>query len=186
MGYPLRSGAILEHGMEAESCLAELPKRGVCRARSDRFRLTLGANRHITTGNIVDRHELGEELLTGHPLIDHQHQTLLALIDGMAEAVESGANWSMLQPRLQLFLRLLEEHFRSEEQVMREQYYPDYAQHRAVHQQLLAQARQWNLSETEHAPALEELLNVLYEVVLRHVEEEDLPLAFFMRRQARC
>lgn len=134
----------------------------------------------------MERHELGEELLTGHPLIDHQHQTLLSLIDSMAEAVANGASWPLMLPRLQLFVRLLEEHFRSEEQVMREQYYPDYAEHRVVHQHLLQQVRHWLHPSSEPTPDPQTLLETLYAVVLRHVEEEDLPLAFFMRRQARC
>ncbi len=129
--------------------------------------------------------ELDQALQTGHPLIDHQHQALLALCLGLQQAMREQITNADLIRRLLLLQRLLAEHFQCEERVMREQGYPEYAPHRQEHQRLLGLlAPQVNLWEAGQLPELSTLQG-LEQLITDHVKGFDLGLALYMRRQAR-
>ncbi len=61
-----------------------------------------------------------DSYLTGHKEIDDDHRTILLFINGIEYDVKSGANVNTLRQSISSLIVEIEEHFKREEQVMKE------------------------------------------------------------------
>jgi len=87
-------------------------------------------------------------LITWHPLysvkvaqIDREHQKLIDLINRMYDAMKAGMAKEALRPVLTELLDYTGYHFRTEEELLRNNGYPDYESHKQVHDELAARVR---------------------------------------------
>ena len=81
--------------------------------------------------------EWSEQFETGHPLVDHQHQSLFGLMNELDQALTDGASEEALWVRLLRLHELTREHFRCEERLMQELGFPELPAHRAEHTKIL-------------------------------------------------
>ena len=128
-----------------------------------------------------------EQFETGHPLVDHQHQSLFGLMNELDQALTDGASEEALWVRLLRLHELTREHFRCEERLMQELGFPDLPAHRAEHtkillngERLMEQYRHGQLHLAEVLPGR------LHGWAIRHIQDDDLKMASFIRQQARC
>ncbi|MFB0953495.1 MAG: hemerythrin domain-containing protein, partial [Aeromonadaceae bacterium] len=77
--------------------------------------------------------EWSEQFETGHPVVDHQHQSLFSLMNELDQALTDGASEEALWVRLLRLHELTREHFRCEERLMQELGFPELPAHRAEH-----------------------------------------------------
>jgi hemerythrin len=123
-------------------------------------------------------------LATGDPVVDHQHQTLFSMVNGLHEAIASGAT----RPRIQRILEELStytfEHFAAEERLMARVGYPAMAGHVCKHQDMAKQAieiidgyRSGRLTVSLTLPQF------LADWVRHHIAEEDLGMITWIRAQ---
>lgn len=130
--------------------------------------------------------EWSEQFLTGHPVIDHQHQALFEQINELERAAIMGCSEAELF-RLAEQVRLsTQEHFRCEEQMMMEQHFPGLEAHRQEHQEILRNGEAL-MEQYQHGNARlsETIPSSLRSWALQHILDEDLQLAEFMRQRAR-
>ena len=130
--------------------------------------------------------EWSEVFATGHPLIDHQHQSLFTLMNELEQSLAQGASEEALWVRLLRLHELTREHFRCEERLMHEQGFPQLAAHRAEHTKILLNGERL-MEQYRHGQLRlgEALPEKLHGWAVRHILEEDLQLATFMQQRAR-
>ncbi len=130
--------------------------------------------------------EWSEVFATGHPVIDHQHQSLFTLMNELDQLLEQGVSEEVLWVRLLRLQELTREHFRCEEQLMREQGFPELTAHRAEHTKILLNGERLMEQHRRGTLRLGEVLpETLHGWAARHILEEDLKLATFMQQRAR-
>ncbi len=78
-----------------------------------------------------------DELLTGNTQIDHEHQSMVDLLNALYDSVAKDESNEYLQNRLKVIKRLTHDHFAHEEEVMRQRQDPDYSLHKDAHQALI-------------------------------------------------
>lgn len=130
--------------------------------------------------------EWSERFLTGHPVIDHQHQALFEQINELEQAAIMGCSEVELF-RLAEQVRLsTQEHFRCEEQLMMEQGFPGLEAHRKEHQEILRNGEAlMEQCQSSNVRLSETIPSSLRSWALQHILDEDLQLAEFMRQRAR-
>ena len=130
--------------------------------------------------------EWNESYLTGHPIIDHQHEALFAEINQLADAVARQQDESELLRRVDRISEMTREHFRCEEQLMREQCYPEFAAHQHDHNQILDNGEALLKQYKEGGVPLSELLpRFISTWAVQHIVEDDAKLAAFVRQRSR-
>lgn len=126
--------------------------------------------------------------------MDEDHRTLAAMLNRLARdyGISSGlpgdpipyAGAPPLQDALEELARHTREHFQREEEVMRNDGFPELADHKSEHDQLLAElsmlARGIRQSGRQRLDA--ELLDSLKDWFLGHLLEQDRELADFLKR----
>lgn len=86
--------------------------------------------------------EWQDEFRIGIPSIDHEHQELIALINGLHESLSSDATADEILGFLGEVDAQISAHFALEEWTMRELRYDQYEDHKADHDRLLEQIRE--------------------------------------------
>lgn len=116
--------------------------------------------------------EWTEEFSVGIPEVDREHQTLLALINELYDAVESGVGHEALNKVLDGLILYVSYHFAHEEGLFLRTKYPGYEKHRQQHQALTGMVKEIYLdfqagkSDTLPQQVLEFLKNWLYDHIL--------------------
>lgn len=107
----------------------------------------------------------------GEPSLDAQHRQIFGAINELHEAMQKGKDHAVLKPILDRLLQYTLAHFEHEEQVMREHEYPDFAQHKALHDRI----RRRTSDLREHACLVtgRELLYFLKEWWVGHIQGLD-------------
>ena len=78
------------------------------------------------------------EFLTGIAEIDDHHRTILDFVTEFEKAAAAKMHWNTVQPLLVRAREFARFHFSVEESLMQILKYPEYADHRAQHQDVLA------------------------------------------------
>lgn len=78
-----------------------------------------------------------ETMSVGVDVIDVDHRRLVAMLDGLYEAVDADDSKEVLARTVDSLLDYTREHFRDEEEVMRRHDYPELREHMLEHQDLL-------------------------------------------------
>jgi hemerythrin-like metal-binding protein len=111
----------------------------------------------------------------GVPEIDVQHQRIVALINELYDAIESGESEAAVNRTLHALVDYTQTHFLFEERLMREAGYPDYADHVAMHEGLVLKVA--DLAEMNRQDGSVKLGNVLigflYDWLTHHILEHD-------------
>ena len=77
------------------------------------------------------------EFCIGAPQFDKEHEELVHLINVLYAAVESRKERAEISDFFEKVIKAIGDHFAHEEQVMRQQHYPEYDAHKADHERLL-------------------------------------------------
>lgn len=118
---------------------------------------------------------------------DQQHQRIVAMIDQVHEASESGKERQVLMTVLSNLAGYTKTHFSDEERMMEEHDYPFLSRHRAEHQRLIAElADLYRDFFTSNRPLGQEVFDFLNRWLFVHILSEDKQYsAFFAGRQVR-
>ena len=126
-----------------------------------------------------------QKFSVGHERIDHEHQVFLDLIRNVSRFVERPEDG-----RRDRVLRLLQEirkyadfHFYSEENLMLDCAYPDYAEHREQHAQLLSSLDDRIHDFRADRVTLSDLVEFLFQWFALHTTTVDKRLAKYLARE---
>lgn len=124
----------------------------------------------------------GEELETGHALVDAQHQALVELVNVLQDAMRARDAEEALLSHLDALMRHTRDHFETEERLMVDAGYPSFADHKAKHDALLAKATVLvDATVGKGLPLSITLPDFVAFWVRHHIADEDLALIAWMR-----
>jgi hemerythrin len=112
----------------------------------------------------------------GIPRIDDDHERLLALLEGVLEAVAAGEAADVIIGRLDVLATETEAHFAREEDLLDRANYPGLVAHRAEHDRLLSHLRHMRQILLDGLPAEDDgsrTAMVLRDWLLQHIREDD-------------
>jgi hemerythrin len=115
-----------------QTCLAEVPDDEPVQAYLHRCQEFRDTGTHYATGEIGSELAWRDEFLVGTPLIDGQHQELLAHINDLAAKVAKG-NFVGIDDIMKFIGEYVQMHFETEEGIMRRLNYPHIAAHIQEH-----------------------------------------------------
>ena len=128
--------------------------------------------------------EWSNQLATEHPLIDEQHQAMIAMINHLHICITEPMQRPEFSARLELLCNYAMEHFATEEQLMQQQNYPHLARHQAQHALLTQQAYALNQRFLGGDLPLDSTVSEsLREWLMDHIQGEDRELGLFLLQQ---
>jgi hemerythrin-like metal-binding protein len=136
---------------------------------------------------ITDKHYLWDDsMLTGVTKIDKQHQDLFNAVNGFIDAVEQGTAVSELKKTLDFMVNYTATHFADEEAIQKECGYPDFENHKAIHEKFKQTAidlvSELNGIGTSEA-LVKEFKRKIGDWLVTHVKGQDTKIGDHIRRQ---
>lgn len=127
--------------------------------------------------------DFDDRFKVGHPGIDGQHAELFKAVNRLHDAMKDGKARQELGGVLTFLREYTVEHFQMEEGLMRDAGYPDYADHKRLHDDL---ARQVMDLETKHQAGSMTLslsvMTFLKDWLAHHISREDARLAAHLKQ----
>ena len=119
----------------------------------------------------------------GVPQIDEEHQQLFRLAQQTHEAMLDGCAKEVLSKRVAELIDYTCYHFAHEEQLMQRAGYPEYPQHRRLHEELRSRAVRFRERlESGEITMTIEFMQFLAAWLKRHTTTSDLEIVEYMRR----
>ena len=78
-----------------------------------------------------------DDFLVGHPTLDHDHKQLFKLVNQLNGAMISGQGNMVISKVLAGLINYTADHFKREEELMAKHNYPDYQEHKGIHEDLV-------------------------------------------------
>lgn len=123
-----------------------------------------------------------ESFQTGNNDIDTQHKIFINIIKKVITAKEKGKDKKLLETLLAELIKFTEFHFISEENIMRENTYPQFNEHRKEHEKVLADLRNRIFSLQYEYIDFQNLEIYLKEWFSQHTIHHDAQLAKFIQK----
>ncbi len=117
--------------------------------------------------------------------VDQQHQRLFGLLNELHDAMGERRGKEALGKTIQELVRYTQEHFACEEGHMRRANYPQQAAHKALHDALVAKAQDFQRRYAADEFVFPgELLTLLSNWLVQHIQSEDVRFAAYVRQRA--
>ena len=123
-----------------------------------------------------------DDFLVGNPIIDNDHKQLFKLVNQLNGAMISGQGSKVISGVLASLIDYTASHFKREEDMMVKHNYPDYEEHKRVHQDLVSkvQGLQARLDAGENVLS-QEIMLFLRTWLTGHILESDSRLAHYLQ-----
>lgn len=119
---------------------------------------------------------------TGHKVVDTQHQELFQMVNELHDAIIAGKGKEHMGPTLEHLANYTVQHFRSEEELMKQVSYPAQAQHKAKHVSLTNEVVDLIKKYKEGNLVLSTTLSTFLANWLRHhIKEDDIALIKYVK-----
>jgi hemerythrin len=124
-------------------------------------------------------------LETGHPLIDLQHKELINAVNGLLTACQQGQGSGKLGPTLDYLTTYTKRHFVDEETLQQKSNYPDYANHRKHHEDLVKVITDLSaeLKRTGPTPMVtQKIIRNVGDWLVSHILQQDAKVAAHLKK----
>ncbi|MCX4326297.1 MAG: hemerythrin family protein [Lachnospiraceae bacterium] len=130
-------------------------------------------------------YELTKELETGNVIIDNEHRELFKAVNNIIDACSKGKGRDITAPAIKFLLEYVDKHFSHEEQLQRDNKYPDMAAHKAFHESYKKQLKEIASQIPANNPTIADLakLNGHLAVLINHIRIEDKKLGNFLKQK---
>ena len=106
--------------------------------------------------------------------IDEQHKKLVSLVNDMYDAMHAGKGRDMIGTVIAEFVDYTDYHFKAEERLLRQSGYPDYDEHKKMHENLSRKAHSIKEAfDRGNTPSAIEVMLLLTNWLNTHILEED-------------
>lgn len=123
-------------------------------------------------------------LETGYDKVDNQHKQLVAAVNGLMEASAGGKGDAAVMGTLEFLTSYAVKHFADEEKLQVQYSYPDYLNHKRIHDDFKEVVGGFVKQVNERGPS-EELINEVSSVIgawlLNHIKGDDFRMAAFVK-----
>jgi hemerythrin-like metal-binding protein len=123
-----------------------------------------------------------EQYSVGDKSLDAQHRQILATINDLYEAMEQQTDYKVVRPLLDRLVQYTVNHFRREEECMLAHQYPEFAQHKALHDKMRQKTLAWR--DNANIVTGRDLLIFLKEWWCDHIQAEDKKYAPYLKAVA--
>lgn len=129
-------------------------------------------------------YELTKNLETGNSLIDNEHRELFQAINRLLDSCNNGAGLAAIEPAMKFLLQYVDKHFAHEEELQRNNNYPDFTAHRAFHEQYKKKLKEIaaDMKSSGSPVSVMVKLNSHIAVLVNHIRLEDKKLAAFLQK----
>ncbi|MEI7841504.1 MAG: hemerythrin domain-containing protein [Gallionellaceae bacterium] len=117
----------------------------------------------------------------GHVRIDFEHQVFVDLIKSLSVATEQNSTHERNLRLMHEVKKYAEFHFVSEENIMLDAEYPNFAQHQQEHRLLLTSLEDKIFQYRREAVSLDQFAAFLFEWFAFHTTHKDLPIAEYIK-----
>lgn len=125
-----------------------------------------------------------EEYTTGNQKVDEQHKHLFEIINKLHDAMKKGHGRDVLKKTLDELIKYTIQHFITEEMLMLSKHYPNYREHKQIHQDLTHKVKDLRAKFDEgHVNINIELLHFLNQWLAHHIKGEDFKMIQYFREQ---
>jgi hemerythrin len=126
-----------------------------------------------------------EEYSVDHSEIDTQHKRLFQLADELHSAMTTGQGKAALGDTLSNLIEYTKHHFACEERLMQAHHYPDFATHKALHEDLTARVLEFQKNFTAGKSVMTvELFQFLKDWLSHHIGETDKKVSEYLKSEA--
>jgi hemerythrin len=106
--------------------------------------------------------------------IDEQHKKLVSLVNDMYDAMNAGKGRDMIGTVIAEFVDYTDYHFKAEERLLRQNGYPEYDEHKEMHDNLSRKAHSIKEAfDRGNTPTAIEVMLLLTNWLNTHILEED-------------
>jgi hemerythrin len=122
--------------------------------------------------------------MTGHELIDSQHKQLFDAINSLIESCEKGKGQEDLLKNLDFLNEYTIKHFFDEEQIQKTYKYPDYENHKKLHDNFKATVREFRVKMIMKGATADlafEIQKVIGDWLVTHVKGQDIKLGSYIK-----
>lgn len=132
----------------------------------------------------MDMYQWTAELSVNNHELDGQHQELFRAVNRLMEAMRTGQGTTKVMEMVAFLDRYASEHFGQEERYMTAHHYPDYAAHKAEHEDFLKDVSRIKAMEGRSSIAiLLEVQQTTCDWMKEHIKSSDKALADYLRQQ---
>jgi hemerythrin len=118
--------------------------------------------------------EWNDAFSVGNQQLDDHHKKFFSIINTLHDAMKNGEEEKILLMVLKEIQQYVQYHFKAEESLMRIYSYPNYATHKAQHEEALQKVNKFILEYDRHEDKLAiEVLNFLSDLLQNHILQED-------------
>ena len=132
--------------------------------------------------------EWSPDLETGNDNIDSQHKQLIAYLNDLLDACVKGSDIDALSGNLNFLVNYAVRHFCDEEETQQKYGYPDYQNHKRMHESF-KQTAEALMRDFEENGSSAELSKALYDTVamwfIQHISREDKKIGEHIRHLER-
>jgi len=123
------------------------------------------------------------DLRTGIQAIDRQHVEWFQALEALRKAVAAGGGETGAAKALAFVVSYTRRHFADEEAAMRESAYPDLAEHRKLHDALVARINGITAAHGEGGEAAVQVLDLMAAWIREHIATADQAYVPTLRKQ---
>jgi hemerythrin-like metal-binding protein len=128
-----------------------------------------------------------ESWATGNEIIDAQHKELFKAINSLLEACSKGEGQNVISKTMQFLIDYTKKHFGDEEKLQQQYHYPDYANHKKMHEKF--KESMVDLASQLKAQGATTLIMTKISSstggwLISHIEHEDKKVAAHIRKQS--
>jgi len=126
-----------------------------------------------------------EEFSVDHAEIDTQHKRLFQLADELHRAMTEGKGGAAVGQTLTNLVEYTKHHFACEERLMQLHDYPEYAEHKAFHDDLTARVLEFQRGfQAGRSVVTIELFQFLKDWLSHHIGDTDRKVSVYLKAQA--
>lgn len=121
---------------------------------------------------------------TGHPIVDGQHKKLFAMVNQLHTAIEEKHTKLVLSDTIENLSDYVATHFKTEEELMLLHKFPNYDQHKKLHEDLKEQAfkliKLFSLGKVDLSATISKFLS---DWLQNHILENDIKMIGWLKQQ---
>ena len=121
-----------------------------------------------------------DQYATGNTQIDEQHKQLFKAVNDLITACSSGQGRNKLDPTIHFLLDYTTKHFADEEKLQQKYQYPDYINHKKLHENFKKTALELTKQLQEEGASIVlvgKVNSVIGNWLINHIQEEDKKVA---------
>jgi hemerythrin-like metal-binding protein len=120
----------------------------------------------------------------GYELVDNQHKQLVAAVNNLVEASQSGQGDKAVMQTLDFLTGYTIKHFADEEKLQKKFDYPEYLNHKRIHDEFKGTVKELTDRIVKEGPS-PELVNVVSSAIgawlLNHIKGDDFRMAAYVK-----